>query len=127
MIRKKIKNPKEIINFELIKKFQWQIFTILGLVIVSVIFFPSGKSLQYNYQKDDIARETIIASETFPILKPDAKLQEDLDEALKSEPALFNRNQDVVNSQIETIDALFNDIEFIRDAQTKLLVLPWQV
>jgi len=122
MIRKKIKNPKEIINTKLIRKYQWQILTILGLVIVSAIFFPSGKSLQYTYQKDDIARETIIAPETFPILKPEAKLQEDLDEALSSEPAVFNRSQSVVDGQIENIDALFSDIENIRQSQTKLLV-----
>ena len=94
----------------------------MGLIIISSIFFPSGKSLQFTYQKDDIARETIIAPETFPILKPETKLQEDLDEALKSEPALFIRSQEVVDNQIEKINSLFNDIEEIRESQTKLIL-----
>lgn len=122
MIRKKNKKPFKLINTSLVNKYRWQILTILGLIIISAIFFPSGKSLQFTYQKDDIARETIIAPETFPILKPEAKLQEDLDEALKSEPALFIRSQEVVDNQIEKINSLFNDIEDIRESQTKLLL-----
>ncbi len=105
----------------LLSKYRWQILTIFSLIIVSALFFPSGKTLQFAYKKDDIARETIIAPETFPILKPVEKLQEDLDEALKSEPALFIRSQEVVNSQIEIINSLFEKIEQIRESQTKVL------
>ena len=110
-----------IIITNLLSKYRWQILTIFSLIIVSALFFPSGKTLQFAYKKDDIARETIIAPETFPILKPEAKLQEDLDEALKSEPALFVRSQEVVNTQIEIINSLFEKIEQIRESQTKVL------
>jgi len=122
MIFKKKKKSTKIINIDLVNKYQWQILTIIGLVVVSALFFPRGKTLQYTYKKDDIARETIIAPQTFPILKPETKLQEDLDEALRSEPALFIRRQDVVDAQINLIDILFNDIEQIRQSQAKLLL-----
>lgn len=122
MIRKKKKSIFKSINIALIKKYRRQILTIFGLIVISAIFFPSGKSLQFTYKKDDIARETIIAPETFPILKPATKLQEDLDEAIKSEPALFIRSQEVVDTQIEKVNQLFNDIAQIRNAQTKLIV-----
>jgi putative nucleotidyltransferase with HDIG domain len=122
MIRKNRKISKKIINTNLIQKYRWQIITICGLIILSALFFPSGKILQYTYKKDDIARETIIAPETFPILKPEIKLQEDLDEALKSEPALFIRNQEIIDTQIELINRLFEKIEQIRNAQSQLIL-----
>ena len=40
----------------------------------------------------------------FPILKSEKKLNEDLSEAIKSEPYLFIRSQDVVDNQINSIN-----------------------
>lgn len=120
MIVKKKKSKKKLIDFERLNKYRWQILTIFILIVVSSLFFPSGKSLQFTYKKDDIARETIIAPETFPILKPEAKLQEDLDEALKSEPALFIRSQEIVDNQINQINNLFNDIVSIHETSADL-------
>jgi len=121
MIVKRKKNKKKLIDFERINKYRWQILTIFALIVVSSLFFPSGKSLQFTYKKDDIARETIIAPETFPILKPEAKLQEDLDEALKSEPALFIRSQEVVATQINQINNLFKNIASIQETSSDLI------
>jgi len=107
---------------DFLNRYRWQIVIFLGLIIIASVFFPRGRSLQFTYQKDDIARETVIAPFTFPILKPDRKLQEDLDKALKSEPALFVRSQEVVDGQTQMIHNLFSLINDIQVAQSKLEV-----
>ena len=103
---------------DFMNRYRWQIVIFLGLIIIASVFFPRGRSLQFTYQKDDIARETVIAPFTFPILKPDRKLQEDLDKALKSEPALFVRSLEVVDGQTQKIHNLFSLINDIQVAQT---------
>jgi len=107
---------------DFLARYRWQIVTFLGLIIIAAVFFPRGKSLKFTYQKDNIARETIIAPYTFPILKPDKKLQEDIDKALKSEPKLFVRSQEVVEIQIKKINNLFLSINDIQVAQNKLIL-----
>ena len=106
---------------DFVNRYRWQILIFIGLVIVASVFFPRGKSLKFTYQKDDIARETVIAPFTFPILKPEEKLQQDLDEALKSEPALFIRSQEIVDTQVQKINSLFSLIDEIRTTQNKLI------
>ncbi|MBU0529856.1 HDIG domain-containing protein [bacterium] len=120
MIRRNNKFSLNKFKTDFLHRYRWQILTFLGLIIVSSIFFPRGKSLQFTYQKDNIARETVIAPYTFPILKPDKKLQEDIAEALNSEPALFNRSQEVVDIQIQKINNLFLLINDIQVGQNKL-------
>ncbi|MFC1566048.1 HD family phosphohydrolase, partial [Candidatus Neomarinimicrobiota bacterium] len=107
---------------DFLNRYRWQIVTFLGLIIIAAVFFPRGKSLKFTYQKDNIARETIIAPYTFPILKPDKKLQEDINKALKSEPTLFVRSQEVVEIQIKKINNLFLLINDIQVAQSNLIL-----
>ena len=76
-----------------------QIIILIGLTVILSLFFQSGRSLQYRYNIDDIAREPIIAPFNYPILKSEEKLEADLGEALKSEPFIFNRKQDIVDEQ----------------------------
>ncbi|MEE8341441.1 MAG: HDIG domain-containing metalloprotein [Candidatus Neomarinimicrobiota bacterium] len=109
------------IKIDFFNRYRWQILIFISLIIFASVFFPRGKSLQFTYQKDDIARETVIAPITFPILKPERKLQEDLDKALKSEPALFVRNQEIVDLQTQKINNLFSLINDIQSAQTNLI------
>lgn len=120
MIRGNNKFTVNKFKTDFFNRYRWQILIFIGLIIIASVFFPRGKSLQFTYQKDDIARETVIAPFTFPILKPEKKLQEDLDRALKSEPALFNRKQEIVDIQIQKIDNLFLLINDIQVAQNKL-------
>lgn len=120
MIRGKNNFSLKKIKTDFLSRYRWQILIFISLIIFSSIFFPRGKSLLFTYQKDDIARETVIAPVTFPILKPDKKLQEDLDKALISEPALFVRSQEVVDVQTQKINNLFSLINDIQIAQNKL-------
>lgn len=120
MIRGNNKFTVNKFKTDFFNRYRWQILIFISLIIIASVFFPRGKSLQFTYQKDDIARETVIAPFTFPILKPEKKLQEDLDRALKSEPALFNRRQEIVDIQIQKINNLFLLINDIQVAQNKL-------
>lgn len=120
MIRGKNNFSFNKLKTDFLYRYRWQMLIFISLIIFSSIFFPRGKSLLFTYQKDDIARETVIAPFTFPILKPDKKLQEDLDKALISEPALFVRSQEVVDVQTQKINNLFSLINDIQIAQNKL-------
>ena len=122
MIRKNKYFSFKRFKTDFLQRYRWQLLIFLSLIIVPSVFFPRGKSLQFTYQKDDIARETVIAPYTFPILKPDAKLEEDLDEALNSEPALFIRNQEIVDGQLQSIDQLFTLIGNIQAVQNNLTI-----
>ena len=104
-------------NFQKIKSFfsenKFPILIFFGLSFAISLTFPTGFSIRYSYQLNDIANEPIIAPFDFGILKTEQKLNKDLDEARNSVPYLFSRNQDFVDNQISTIDTFFiylNDI-----------------
>ena len=104
-------------NFQIIKSFFTKNkFPILWFFLLSFavsLTFPTGFSIRYSYQLNDIANEPIIAPFDFGILKTDQKLNIDLEEARSSVPFSFTRNQDFVNNQISVIDTFFiylNDI-----------------
>ena len=92
---------------ELLLKNAIQIGILIVLIIIVSLFFRQGRSLQYSYQVDDIARDPVITPFNFPILKTEEKLQADLDEALRSEPYLFKRNQDAVREQTSALNEYF--------------------
>ena len=98
-----------------------QIIILIGLTVILSLFFQSGRSLQYSYNIDDIAREPIIAPFNYPILKSEEKLETDLSEALKSEPFIFNRKQDIVYEQSSELTEFFILIKDIRAANRNLL------
>ncbi len=110
-----IKKLSKIINH------YWRQISILFTVtIILSFFFPQGKTLLYSYQLNDVAQEEVVAPFNFPILKTSNELQLDLDGALKSEPFLFLRSQNVVNTQIDVIEDYFNHINLIQLANKKL-------
>ena len=113
--------PSKIKKFISTVKYYWrQITILLSMVLILSLFFPKGKTLLYSYQINDIAREEVVAPFNFPILKTEEKLREDLNEAIKSEPYLFIRSQDVVNSQINALNDYFELIKLIQSATNKL-------
>lgn len=118
------RNPNRTTFFQRVKSnfriYGKQILLLIGLVIVLSLLFPRGKSLQYSYQLNDITREPILAPFNFPVLKTEAELQADLNEALKSQPFIFTRSQAIVNDQIQAIERFFTLLKEIRDANVKL-------
>ena len=118
-------------NFKKLKDFFTKNrFPILWFFLLSFaisLTFPTGFSIRYSYQLNDIANESIIAPFDFGILKTEQKLIKDLDEAKKSVPFSFSRDQDFVDNQIASIDTFFiylNDIysshEFFISSQDSL-------
>ena len=109
-------------NFQKIKSFfsnnKFPILIFFGLSFAISLTFPTGFSIRYSYQLNDIANESIIAPFDFGILKTDQKLNKDLDEARNSVPFSFSRDQDFVDNQIAIIDTFFiylNDIYSAHD------------
>tara|TARA_B100001175_G_scaffold313256_1_gene320555 strand:- start:468 stop:2750 length:2283 start_codon:yes stop_codon:yes gene_type:complete len=109
-------------NFQKIKSFftenKFPILIFFGLSFAISLTFPTGFSIRYSYQLNDIANEPIIAPFDFGILKTDQKLNKDLDEARNAVPFSFSRDQDFVDNQISVIDTFFiylNDIYTAHD------------
>ena len=109
-------------NFQKIKSFfienRSPILIFLGLSFAISLTFPTGFSIRYSYQLNDIANEPIIAPFDFGILKTEQKLNKDLNEARNSVPFSFSRDQDFVDNQISVIDTFFiylNDIYTAHD------------
>ena len=99
----------------------WRQISILLLVIcILSFFFPRGKTLLYSYQLNDVAQEEVVAPFNFPILKTDDELQSDLNIAIKSEPFLFLRSQNVVDGQVAEIDDFFTLVKAIQAGNNKL-------
>ena len=120
MIRIPNKPSKIQRSFTTINNYSKQIIIFLSMVFILSLFFPRGKTLLYSYQINDIAREEVVAPFNFPILKSEKKLNEDLNEAIKSEPYLFVRSQDVVDNQINSINNYFELIKLIQLATKKI-------
>ena len=120
MIRIPNKPSKIKRSLTTINNYSKQIIIFLSMVFILSLFFPRGKTLLYSYQINDIAREEVVAPFNFPILKSEKKLNEDLNEAIKSEPYLFIRSQNVVDNQINSINNYFELIKLIQLATKKL-------
>ena len=119
-----IKNPNKpslIKQIILVSNKYWRQITLFILMVLMLsLFFPRGKTLLYSYQLNDIAQEEVVAPFNFPILKLESQLQNDLNEAIKSEPYLFTRSQDVVDNQIKLINEYFQLIKDLQIANNKL-------
>ncbi len=103
-----------------INKYFKQLSIPISLTIILSLFFQRGRSLQYSYNIDDIAREPIIAPYNFPILKSKSTLEEDLNNALKAEPFIFSRQQEIVDNQTSNLSSFFQLTNEIRLANKDL-------
>ena len=103
-----------------INKYFKQLSILISLTIILSLFFQRGRSLQYSYNIDDIAREPIIAPYNFPILKSKSTLKEDLNNALKAEPFIFSRKQEIVDNQTSNLSSFFQLTNEIRLANKDL-------
>ena len=103
-----------------INKYFKQLSILISLTIILSLFFQRGRALQYSYNIDDIAREPIIAPYNFPILKSKSTLEEDLNNALKAEPFIFSRKQEIVDNQTSNLSSFFQLTNEIRLANKDL-------
>ncbi len=94
-----------------------QIGIIFSLVILISLLFPGGETLKYSYKINDITREPIIAPYTFPILKTEADYEKDKKTEKKSVAYIFDRDQEVSNSQLKELDKFFKSINDYRSAR----------
>ena len=100
----------------------WQQIAMISLLIILLSFlFPGGKTLLYSYQLNDVSKEEIVAPFNFSILKNNAELQSDLDEAIALEPYLFIRSNSAVNNQIGEINTFFDLTKKNQIANLKLI------
>ena len=107
-------------RFSNLRQTYWRQLTILlTLAIIVSLFFPGGKSLLYSYKLNDITPDPIISPFNFPILKTEAELKLNLDDALKSVPFIFTRAHEVVDDQIEAVQKFIQIVKDIRQAQSK--------
>ena len=105
---------------EIINHYWRQITILMSVIAVLSFLFPRGKALLYSYQLNDVAREEVVAPFNYPILKTDQELRSDLDEAIKSEPFLFFRSQDIVDGQVVSIHDYFNLVNVLQLGNEKL-------
>lgn len=101
-------------------KYWIQYVTIFSLILIISTLFPTGKSLKYSYQLNDVTREPIIAPFTFPILKSKEKLDDDLENQKKSVPFIFNRQDEVVTKQSGALNEFFAMVNELRHANWRL-------
>ena len=116
----KKKKHNLLLEYFLFDKYWPQYLIISSLIIVISFLFPQGKSLQYIYQLNDIAREPIIAPFTFSILKSDEKLKKDLDERRRSVPSVFNRDDKITRNQSSALNDFFLKVDELRHAKWRL-------
>ena len=113
-------NKSFLTNYLLLDKYWPQYLIISTLVVLISLLFPQGKSLQYVYQLNDIAYEPVIAPFTFPILKSNQKLQNDLDERKNSIPYVFNRDLNIAEKQKVLLSDFFLKVNELRYANWRL-------
>tara|TARA_B100000315_G_scaffold260595_1_gene323295 strand:+ start:6477 stop:8804 length:2328 start_codon:yes stop_codon:yes gene_type:complete len=95
----------------------FRIIIFAGLILIISLFFPSSKTLIYNYELGSITREEIVAKYNFPILKNDEELQNDINDAILNTPFLFERDRQTVENQLREIDILFKLVSEINKAR----------
>ena len=117
MIRNNKSQPAVSNILTSLSEFWIQYLIIFGLILFISLLFPSGQSLKYTYQLNDITREPIIAPFTFSILKTDKKYQQDLNERKKSIPFVFNRDKKIIESRMSALDQFFTDFNELRYAK----------
>lgn len=97
-----------------------RISILASLTVILSLFFPRGRSLEYNYQLNEITREEIVAEFDFPIQKEEGKLNADIQEAILNEPFLFHRNPEIVDRQTKAVEEFITRLETMRKATEKV-------
>jgi len=104
-----------------------RILIFLGLTIILSLFLPGGRSLEYNYELNDITREEIVAQFNFSILKEDEQLEAEIEEEKRNVPYLFERKQEIVDLQTQEILTFFEVVNNLHSARKKYTEIQAQV
>ena len=107
--------------FMFLYSFWPQVIILSSLVVIASLFFPSGESLKYSYQLNDITREPVIAPFTYPLLKSEERLKTDLNDAKISEPFVFKRNSELVREWTNQLEEFFLISEEFRHTKDQFL------
>lgn len=85
----------------------WIIVSLVVMVLLSALVAPKKQTHQYNYHVGDITRMDIIAPQDFDILKPQAAIKKEQNEAIKKVPFVFSEDLSVKNQQVERTEVFF--------------------
>ena len=99
---------------------QWSIFWAFLTVLIIALLFPKNRYSTYSYKINDITRSTIIAPFDFPILKSEAELTKDRNEALKQVPFVFKLKPEIKDAELSELQAFFSAVEKVQAARKKL-------
>ncbi|MFA6618759.1 MAG: HDIG domain-containing metalloprotein [Candidatus Neomarinimicrobiota bacterium] len=97
----------------------WTIISLVVIVLFSTMAVPKEQTHQYNYNIGDITRMDIIAPDDFDILKPEAAIKKERDEAIKKLAFVFSEDQSVKNQQIERTEVFFQMAKNLEERYTK--------
>ncbi len=92
----------------------------LGTLVIISWLYPIGERLEYRYDLNEITSESIIAPFQFSVLKSEADLGREREQARNSIPHLFHRSPEITQAQRNNIDVFFNRVDDIRDAEEVL-------
>ncbi len=94
----------------------YSLVLLLTLISVGTYLFPRDKSSQYSeFQLGSIARESIVAPETFPINKTDEEINSEKETAKNSISARFYRDVDAEDHAQTNINLFFDELkEFLK-------------
>ncbi|MBN2102694.1 HDIG domain-containing protein [bacterium] len=99
----------------------WVRLVILALLTTTlVLLLPSQRAMQYaDFKEGSISPRRIIAPFSFEILKTQDEYQLDREDTRKRVQPIFNRDQELAESQIHLLQQFFNKISLIRGVLEK--------
>lgn len=90
-----------------IKPSVWTISVLMVVVLLSALMAPKKQTYQYNYQLGDITRMDIIAPYDFDILKQQATIQKEQNEAIKKVAYVFTEDEMIPGEQKDRTELFF--------------------
>jgi len=97
-----------------------RVIIFISLAILTSLFIPRGKGLEFNYELGDITEEEIVAEFDFPIYKDDAKYQADKKAAIREVPYYFERKDEIKEKQSSRIIEFLTILQKVRSDQQNL-------
>jgi len=98
------------------QKHAYAIFLFAVLIVFGIFLVPGETTFQYaDYKVGTVAKEEIIAPETFPIWKTEDEIEEERRTAVNSILAQFYRDDETERQAVTNLSAFFNQLGEYRD------------